>query len=155
MSSDADTPYRALLLDDFEAYEELIEELTAFIDAGGRIGVALHNRAVAQWEIGRIDEALAGLEQAIGALPTIAMPNRVQGMILHWIGRLPEALAALDRALSIEPEDVTLWRKRAEIRADAGLLAEAIADLDCAMRLQPTFKHSIAERARLQALLAR
>lgn len=155
MSRYVETPYAALILDEIEEYEELIEELTEFIDAGGQIGAALHNRSVAQWEIGRSDEALAGFDQAIAALPTSAMPAKVKGMLLHKLGRLPEALAALDRAIAIEPQDVTVWRNRAAIRADAGMLLEAIADLECAIRLQPTFKFSIAERDRLKALLGK
>jgi tetratricopeptide (TPR) repeat protein len=153
MSRYVETPYAALMLDEIEDYDELIEELTEFIDAGGQIGAALHNRSVAQWEIGLSHEALAGLDQATVALPTSPLPAKVKGTMLHKLGRLPEALAALDRAVGIAPEDVTILRTRAAIRAEAGMLIEAIADLDCAVRLQPEFKFSIAERDRLKGLL--
>ncbi len=40
MSRYVETPYAALMLDEIEDYEDLISELTEFIEAGGQTGAA-------------------------------------------------------------------------------------------------------------------
>jgi len=69
MSDYFDTPYAALMLDEIEDYELVIGELTSFVDQGRNTGAALHNRAIARWEIGQNEEALADFNAAIAALP--------------------------------------------------------------------------------------
>jgi tetratricopeptide (TPR) repeat protein len=153
MSDYFDTPYGALMLDEIEDYEYVIKSLTEFIDAGNSIGPALHNRALAYWEIGQPEEALADFDAAISVLPSSPMPAKLKGMLLHKLGRLPEALASLDVAVSIAPNEATVHRTRAQVRIAADKLEEALADLEYAVRLEPSFKYTVAERDKLQGKL--
>jgi tetratricopeptide (TPR) repeat protein len=153
MSSYTDRPFGALMLDEPEFYDEVIKELTQFINAGSKTGAAVHNRALAYWETGQIDKALSDFNAAIAQLPSSHMPAQIKGMMLHNLDRIPEALAMLDLAVSIAPNEATVLRTRAGIRVAAGRVEDAIADLECAIQLEPTFEFTIAERDRLKAVL--
>jgi tetratricopeptide (TPR) repeat protein len=152
MSSYFDTPYGALMLDEIEDYEELIHELTEFIDTGGSIGAAIHNRALAYWEIGKVELALVGFDAAISNLPSNFMPAKLKGMLLHKLGHVAEALASLDLAVSIAPDEPTILRTRAQVRVSANMLEEAILDLEGAVKLAPSFKFTIIELEKLKNL---
>jgi tetratricopeptide (TPR) repeat protein len=154
MPSYFDTPYAALILDEEEEYEELIEKLTEHIRTSRSPGVAIHNRAVAMSEIGRVDEALSEFEHAAVALPGDCMPLKVKGALLLQLERLPEALESLDRAVLVAPREPTLLRTRAHAREKAGLLAAAIEDLEVAIAVEPDFQPTRRERTRLLAKLS-
>jgi len=142
-------PYAALMFDEIEDYELVIAELTKHIEADGPRGAALHNRAIAQWEIGRYEEAMSDFNQAILELPHSHMPAQMKGVMLQKLGRMQEALLSLDQAVAIAPKEVTLIRTRAHARREAGLLSEALEDFECAVRLEPTFQYTVAERNEL------
>lgn len=144
-----ETPYAALMLDEVEDYELVIEELSRHISCGFPSGVALHNRAVAKWELGRFEEALDDFDLAIAALPRSHMPAQMKGAMLQKMGRMKEALSSLDLAMSIAPNEVTLVRTRAYARLEAGCLNEALEDLDRAVGLEPGFEYTRDERDKL------
>jgi len=153
MSSHLDTPYAALLFDELEDYEELIAALTEHVDSGKPAGAALHNRAIANWEIGRNDEALADFDAAAAALPGDYMPPKMKGSMLKQLGRLEEALASLDRAVEIAPAEATVLRTRAQIREEAGAIEGALDDLERAIAAEPSFDFTRKERERLSKKL--
>ena len=76
-------PYGALMLDEFEEYEELIDALTTYIESGQSAGVAVHSRALAYWEIGDPGKALIDFDRAASLLPDSHMPFHLKGMLLH------------------------------------------------------------------------
>lgn len=153
MPSHLDTAYAALLLDEEEEYEDLIARLSEYIATASVPGFALHNRAVAQSEIGRVDEVLADFDRAANALPGNYMPLKVKGAFLNHLGRLQEALQSLDRAVEMAPREATLLRTRAHVREKADLISEATEHLERASAVEPGFQVTITERSRLVALL--
>ena len=143
------------MLDEVEDYEFVIGELTSFINQGRNTGAALHNRAIARWEIGQNEEALADFDAAIAALPASHMPAQYRGVMLHKMGQTPEAMESLGLALSIAPNDVWLRRTRGYMQAELGLLEGALLDLDHAVSLDPSFQYTVNERDKVRSLLGR
>jgi tetratricopeptide (TPR) repeat protein len=146
-----ETPYAALMLDESEDYELVIAELTKHIETGAPPGAALHNRAIAKWEIGRCEEALNDFDQAILELPHSHLPAQMKGMMLQKLGRVEEALLSLDQAVAIAPKEVSPITTRAYARMEAGLLSEALEDFECAIKIKPSFQRTITERDKLVA----
>lgn len=144
-------PYAALMLDEEEDYELAIAELTKVIKSSKFPGIALHNRAIAKWEIGQCEEALVDFDLAISELPHSHMPAQMKGAMLQKLGRIQEALESLDQAVKIAPREVTLIRTRAYARLEAGLLDKALEDLELAVALEPDFQYTVAERDKLAA----
>src|SRR5687768_7217306 len=66
----ATKPYRGLLYDELEEYEEVIAYLTAEIKQNPNNYIVYNNRGVAFAEIGRIDQALADFKTSIECSPT-------------------------------------------------------------------------------------
>lgn len=141
--------YAALILDELEDYESVIEELSKHIDSGAPGGAALHNRAVARWEIGQYEQAAADFDRAHAQLPSSHMPLQMKGVMLQQLGNLNEALRAMDSAVALAPNEVTLVRTRAYARLEAGLLNEALEDFNHAVQLAPDFQTTRDERDRL------
>lgn len=144
-----ENPYAALMLDEFEDYELVITELTKHIESGLPSGVALHNRAIARWEIGQVEQAKSDFDLAHAKLQSSHMPMQMKGVMLQKLGRPKEALHALDQAVAIAPNEVTLVRIRGYARLEADLLKEALEDLNHAVRLAPDFQYTRNERDRL------
>jgi tetratricopeptide (TPR) repeat protein len=142
-------PYAALMLDELEDYELVIEALTRHIESGMPSGVALHNRAIARWEIGQVERAESDFELAHVKLESSHMPMQMKGVMLQKLGRPKEALHALNQAVAISPNEVTLVRTRGYARLEAGLLNEALEDLNHAVRLEPDFQYTRNERDKL------
>jgi tetratricopeptide (TPR) repeat protein len=143
------TPYAALMLDELEDYELVIAELSTHIEGGLPSGAAMHNRAVARWEIGEYEQALMDFDLAAAQLPQDHMPLQMKGVMLQKLGRLKEGLQAMDLAMAIAPNEVRLVRTRAYARLEAGLLREALEDLDHAVQLEPSFQCTRDERDKL------
>lgn len=64
-----DRCYSMLIYDELEEYEDAIDLCSKAIEADASNYIALNNRAVAYWEIGRDDEALADFLAATQAAP--------------------------------------------------------------------------------------
>lgn len=149
-----DRTFAALLLDEREDYEALIEELSDHIASHGTTaGIAHHNRALAHWEIGQVDEALQDFGEAERLLPGDSMPSQLKGMLLEKLGRHDEALAALDRAIRISPDEVTTRRTRALLLVAMGRLEASLPDFDHAIRLAPSFRRTVQDRDQVLARL--
>ena len=62
--------------------------------------------------LGRYEDALAALDEALGLSPDDAWAWANRGETLRMLGRYEEALAALDKAVGQSPDDaLTLFRK--------------------------------------------
>ena len=108
---------------------------------------AYNNRAVAFWEIGEYDRALADFAEAIRLAPDDASPAKHRGMMLQRMGNLPAAPAALDLAVRIAPEDPYIRRTRAHARLEEGDLAGAAEDFTRASEAEPEFARQYLDRA--------
>jgi len=98
-------------------------------------GAALHLSAMALWQQGDPEAALARLEPAMEPFADRAEVWSARGAILVALGRLAEAVEAFDRALDLTPEDGALWFDLGQVLRDLGRLEEAIGALRSAGRL--------------------
>lgn len=149
-----ETPFSALMFDGDEQYSTLIAELSAYIAGTDEPGIAYHNRAMAYWEIGEIDNALSDFDEAERNLPKSHMPAQSRGLMLQKLGQFDAALASLDRAVAISPDEATVRRTRAYLFRDMGRLQEALEDFEHALGLEPGFTRTREDRDEVVGLLA-
>ena len=88
-------------------------------------------------EVGRGQEALALLEKAAQADPTLDALNAL-GIAYGRTGRPKEALAVFDRGLKIDPDSPMLHENIGAIHLDAGQLAAARDEFARAIRANPS-----------------
>jgi tetratricopeptide (TPR) repeat protein len=87
-------------------------------------------------EVGRGREALALLEKAARAEPTLDALNAL-GIAYGRNGRAKQALAAFERGLKIDPENPMLHENIGAVHLDAGQLAAARDEFARAIRANP------------------
>lgn len=92
--------------------------------APGRVS-ALLNLGAARLKLGRAEEALAVLEEALQTEPDNAEALAHQGAALAELGRLEAALASFDRSLALAPASPVAWMHRGTVLKDLGRHAEA------------------------------
>jgi protein O-GlcNAc transferase len=86
---------------------------------------------------GDIDAAIAALEAAIAAEPTLAAAHKNVSALHAAAGRFGEARRALERAVASMPGDASLWARLARAQASLGDAAAALASADTAERARP------------------
>lgn len=150
-----DSPCAAIMLDELKQYQDLIRELSEHIARGASTGAAYHNRALAYWETGEIDNALRDFNEAIFRLPKSHLPSQMKGMLLQQLGRFDEAISCLSRAVAISPDEATVRRTRAHLLVEAGRLEESLDDFNHAIRLEPAFTRTREDRDRVLSKLNR
>jgi tetratricopeptide (TPR) repeat protein len=146
--------FAALMFDGDEQYSNLIAALSTYIDGTDDPGIAYHNRALAYWETGEVDNALSDFDEAERNLPRSHMPAQSRGLMLQKLGQFDAALASLDRAVAISPDEATVRRSRAYLFRDMGRLEEALEDFEHALGLEPGFTRTQEDRDEVVALLA-
>jgi Flp pilus assembly protein TadD len=139
--------FAALMYDEEEDYQSVIQSLTDHLVSNPSNAVAYNNRAVAYWEIGQTDRALADFAEAIRLAPDEAQPAKGRGMLRQRRGDLVGALADFDTAIRVAPGDPYLRRTRGHARAEAEQLAGAVDDFSRAIAVQPEFAQQYIDRA--------
>lgn len=139
-SSYTEQPYGALMFDDRKDYEAFIVEMSAVAAAQGeKAGVALHNRALAYWEIGEADRALSDFDAAIPLLARDGMPNHMKAMLLRSLERTEAAIQSAENAVRINPKAATSRRLLAQLLISVGRLQEALPHYTAAVMIEPSF----------------
>ncbi|MDE0189740.1 MAG: tetratricopeptide repeat protein [Gammaproteobacteria bacterium] len=132
-------------------HEALIRRLFWAIDTvGQRDATAQCAYANFLGSIGRHDEALAALDDAIARFPHEAVPRTARAETLRALRRTDEALAALDDTIARFPENVVARNARAETLRALGRTDEALAALDDTIARFP--QDVVARTARAETL---
>lgn len=139
--------FGALMYDEEEDYEDAIRSLTDHLTSNSSNAAAYNNRAVAYWEIGRTENALADFAEAIRLAPNDSVPAKNRGMMLHKMGDIAAALLSFDVAVRIAPDDPYHRRARAHARLEEGQLQGAAEDFTHAIESQPEFAQQYLDRA--------
>ena len=100
---------------------------------------ALAQKALALFELGRLDEALADCDRAIALSDACRSAHVNRGLVMVHKKRYEEALASFDRALSFAPGDAKLLSNRGVALAGLKRFDEALADCRRAIELAPDF----------------
>jgi tetratricopeptide (TPR) repeat protein len=98
---------------------------------------AWYNRATAQAELGRYEEALHSYNCAIKLNPLELRSWQNKGNTLCMLGRQSEAIECFDWAIERDPKDPRLWVNRGSALLEQGKPEDAIASLDMANQLDP------------------
>jgi len=102
-------------------------------DAKKAQAVALRERGLALMQLGKAQEALASLNEAVRLAPDDYVALNGMGVILLSVNQFPTALAYFERALALQPNDVTANHNR-------GLAFMSLARFDEARRC---FEHTL------------
>jgi tetratricopeptide (TPR) repeat protein len=93
----------ALLLDQFEHYEEAADHYQYLVDHGIRFLAAQTNLAGVYWLLGEDEEGLSLLEEGVKSNPDSGQMIFMLGDYLSRLGRAEEALELFDRAQALDP----------------------------------------------------
>ena len=86
---------------------------------------------------GRLAEALAIYQRAIGASPNLAPAHEARGIALAQLGRRDEALKSLNRAAGLDRRNANILTNRGTVLNELGRPAEALADFERALDILP------------------
>ena len=102
--------------------------------------------------MGRIDDALVQLRQAIGDNPKMQRAFYALGTVLAKRGELAEAEAAFTRAVEIDPNDSKAQNNLGAVLLGEGKTAQAIERFETTLRLNPgdTMARQSLEKARAE-----
>ncbi len=90
-------------------------------------------------DLGRLEDALTGVDQALALQPGHAEALSNRGTILSDLGRHDEALAVYDRALALAPGFPDVWNNRGLTLKAMKRPGEALASVGRALALHPQF----------------
>ena len=116
---------------------------------------ALIDRANQLHVLDRLEEALAGYEEAIALGPGHAEALYNRGVTLYRLKRFAGALASYDAALAIRPQWPEAWVNRGVALQDLNRFEEALASYDQAFAVDPKHADALNNRAMLLLDLAR
>jgi hypothetical protein len=91
---------------------------------------AFFNQANALQTLGRLDEAIAGYDEAIRIKPDLAEAHANRGVALVALTRLPEALASFDTAIALKADYAEAYFGRAVTRLMDGDFAGGWSDFE-------------------------
>lgn len=100
--------------------------------APGRPSV-LTNLGIVRLALGKVDEALALLQEALAQEPDNVEALGHCGIALAQLGHLPQALPLFDRALALDPGRVAAWTLRGNVLRELGRHDEAAASYRAAL----------------------
>lgn len=113
--------------------------------------VVLHSLALSIWNQGnREKEALAVIEQAVGASPNDPDHHALKALIIATVHNAAKAMDSADQAIRLDPASVFAWFVRSKLYLDIRSLAKAESDARTALRLDPN--HSGAANVLSHAL---
>ena len=105
-----------------------------FLEKGDETLVSqLRNVAVAQVQLGNLDDAISFGERAIAAHPEEAGLRDIYARALKDAGRVPEAVAALEAIEEIDPDYPNLHLRIGSYLIEIGLVDEAVPALQAAV----------------------
>lgn len=112
--------------------------------------IALHNRALAKFELGHHTSAITDLDEVIRQTPENAGAYADRGYIRLQTGDPEAALADLDTAINIDPENSAALVTRGTLHARQGRIKMALADFERAIAAaNPEYAEAYVERAAL------
>jgi|688.fasta_scaffold60018_2 tetratricopeptide (TPR) repeat protein len=142
------------LLDREAAWEELIEHFLvqrSAVPSGSMLDGYVHYMlGKAATELGRTEEALSWLQQAIAIRADFPFAHHLLARALRHLGRLPDALSASQVCTSLAPGFPWGWLEAGEIQLLLGLPLEAVETLQRGRNLLPqdaTNELEVFERA--------
>ena len=105
------------------------------------------NRGNDQYDLKRLDEALASYDRAIVLKPDYADAYYNRGSDLNDLNRQDEALASYDRAITLKPKYAEAYCNRGNVLLELKKYDKALLNYDKAIALKPDFAEAYFNRA--------
>lgn len=105
--------------------------------------------------LGRLEEAIAALDMAVGHGFVDPGTYYHRGVVLRALGRRDEAIASLDQALRLQPDYPEAMRVGGLILSEADRHEQALEFFEAALRSKPDFFEALLDRANLLRQLDR
>lgn len=109
-------------------YAEAVKAYDDVERMAGYDGELLYWRAMAQWRLGRLEEAITDFRRLVQLDPTHFEVHQFLGRLLEQAQRRDEALEAWSRYISYAGSDPNGWFERAQVHRRKGNLGEARED---------------------------
>ena len=101
------------------------------------LSLVLNKKSIAAQSSGRIEDAIAQLQNAVQLNPTNASLHNSLGAAYDRGTRLDDAMAQFDEAIKLDPTSVTAHKNRGLVLSRKGRSVEAIAEFETALKLKP------------------
>lgn len=137
-----------------ERYEQALEDCNRAISLSTPLD-ALINRARVFRARGRLDEAQADIDRAVGLDPNSGYALFVRGQIHCDLGRLREALADFQHVVTLTPNDPTALTNLGNTLCALGQLDEALVAYNRAIAVDANFAKAYAGRGEVWRRLIR
>ena len=118
--------------------DKAIQHFTAALEQNPT-AEAHRRRAVAFAALGRYDEALQDLSEAIRRDPRNVVAYNDRGNVERKLGRLDDALAGFNQIVEQGVRHPAVYTNRGLVRADVGDYSSALEDYNAAVQLDPRF----------------
>ena len=115
-----------------------------------RIAQALKQVAQKYRKMGRLDDALRYLNNALEYDPGYAVAYNNRGLIKKKKGNREDALADFNKAIELNPKLSAAYVNRGDIKRNDGKFDEALADYDKAIELKPDSGEAYNHRGELK-----
>jgi predicted O-linked N-acetylglucosamine transferase (SPINDLY family) len=107
---------------------------------------ALHLLAIVRSRLGRLQEALAGYDQALAIKPDNVPALYNRGVTLQGLKRFEDAVASYDQALAIRPDYAEALNNRGNALRDLKRFDDALASYDRALVIKQDFIEAVYNR---------
>jgi Tfp pilus assembly protein PilF len=145
----------ALRLSRAKDYAGALAAADKAIKAGPEHALAYHLRGSALSELGRNDDALDALRQALTLDPSLSYVQYKIALVLSFLGRQEEALAATDAAIGLDPNDYAAYVLRGATLFELERYDEALDALAAALDRRPGLGQVHVNRAQILRLIGR
>jgi len=135
-------------------YEEALAAL--------EVGISTHStrelwadKALALESLGRNEEALKAIQQALKLSPEFTNALIAEGTILKRLNRLPEAIDIYRKIADSHPTDAEAWNNLGNALEDHGDFNDALIYFDKALGLKPDLKETLFDKGQVLNLQKR
>ncbi|MEH2270633.1 MAG: CHAT domain-containing tetratricopeptide repeat protein [Nostoc sp.] len=97
------------------------------------------NQGVEQYEVGKLEEAIASYDNALKIKPDYHKAWNNRGIALGNLGRFKEAIVSYDRAIEIKPDFHEAWNNGGSTLDKLGRFEEAITSYNRAIKIKPDY----------------
>jgi len=100
---------------------------------------AWYNKGVALGDLGRYDDAIRCIDEALKINPRYAEAWTGKGSASGNLGRVDDAIRCFDEAIRINPGDAKAWNNKGIALCMLGQYDEALKNVKQAIRINPNF----------------
>jgi tetratricopeptide (TPR) repeat protein len=125
-----------------EAYQEAVDNFTAYLRYHPSDGMVLHDRGSAYQQLNDLKSAERDYRQAALVNPELATANANLGTVLRKLERYDQAVDAYSDALKVASSDAMIYNNRGYTYFLAGEFEKAVEDFKKSTELSPQYAYA-------------